>query len=155
VAQKKISVLPRIKRLAFVEQADISLSRQGELVSLHKSAFYYQAKGESKENLALMLKIDQLYLKMPFLGYRKMCQMLHPTGEVVNQKRVRRLMRVMGLEAIYSKPNLSKANKEHEKYPYLLTNLCISRNNQVWSTDITYIPMANGFMYLVALMDWY
>jgi len=132
-----------------------SLTRQCELLSLYKSGLYYQPKGESEHNLQLMRKIDEQYLKTPFAGYRMMNQLLRRQGEMVNEKRVRRLMRVMGLVAIYPKPDLSKANKAHKKYPYLLSNMSINQLNQVWSSDITYIPMGSGFLYLVAVMDWY
>ncbi len=104
-----------------------------------------------------MRKIDEQYLKTPFVktpfaGYRMMSDLLRRAGQAVNEKRVRRLMRLMGLVAIYPEPDLSKASKAHKKYPYLLRNMVIS---QVWSSDITYIPMKNGFLYLVAVMDWY
>ena len=132
-----------------------SLTRQCELLSLYKSGLYYQPKGESEHNLQLMRKIDEQYLKTPFAGYRMMNELLRRQGEVVNEKRVRRLMRLMGLTAIYPKPDLSKANKAHKKYPYLLRNMVINQVNQVWSSDITYIPMKNGFLYLVAVIDWY
>lgn len=132
-----------------------SLNRQCELLSLHKSGLYYQPKGESEQNLQLMRKIDEQYLRTPFAGYRMMNELLRRQGEVVNEKRIRRLMRLMGLTAIYAKPDLSKANKAHKKYPYLIRNMLINQVNQVWSSDITYIPMKNGFLYLVAVMDWY
>ncbi len=132
-----------------------SLTRQCELLSIHKSNLYYEPKGESEQNLHLMRKIDEQYLKTPFAGYRMMSALLGRAGEAVNEKRVRRLMRLMGLTAIYPKPDLSKANKAHKKYPYLLRNIVINQVNQVWSSDITYIPMKNGFLYLVAVMDWY
>lgn len=132
-----------------------SLTRQCELLSLHKSGLYYQPKGESEENLQLMRKIDEQYLKTPFAGYRMMSDLLRRAGETVNDKRVRRLMRLIGLTAVYPKPDLSKASKAHKKYPYLLRNRVIDGINQVWSSDITYIPMKIGFLYLVAVMDWY
>jgi putative transposase len=157
VAQKKVSTLPRAVRQDLVDwlERPFSLSRQCELLSLHKSGLYYQPKGESEQNLQLMRKIDEQYLKTPFAGYRMMNELLRRQGEMVNEKRVRRLMRLMGLTAIYPKPDLSKANKAHKKYPYLLRNMVINQVNQVWSSDITYIPMKNGFLYLVAVMDWY
>jgi putative transposase len=124
-------------------------------LSLHKSGLYYQPKGESEQNLRLMRKIDEQYLKTPFAGYRMMSELLRRAGEAVNEKRVRRLMRLMGLTALYPKPDLSKANKAHKKYPYLIRNMLINQVNQVWSSDITYIPMKNGFLYLVAVIDWY
>lgn len=130
-----------------------SLTRQCELLSLHKSGLYYQPQGESEDNLRLMRKIDEHYLKTPFAGYRMMSDLLRRDGETVNEKRVRRLIRWMGLVAIYPKPDLSKASKAHKKYPYLLRNRIINGVNQVWSSDITYIPMKNGFLYLVAVMD--
>jgi putative transposase len=136
-------------------EKSFSLSRQCELLSLHKSGLYYQPKGESEQNLRLMRKIDEQYLKTPFAGYRMMSEWLRRAGEAVNEKRIRRLMRLMGLTAIYPKPDLSKANKAHKKYPYLIRNMVINQVNQVWSSDITYIPMKNGFLYLVAVMDWY
>ena len=157
MAQKKISTLPRAVRQDSVEWSEkpFSLTRQCELLSLYKSGLYYQPKGESEHNLQLMRKIDEQYLKTPFAGYRMMNELLRRQGEVVNEKRVRRLMRLMGLTAIYPKPDLSKANKAHKKYPYLLRNMVINQVNQVWSSDITYIPMKNGFLYLVAVIDWY
>jgi putative transposase len=157
VAQKKISTLPRAVRQDGVEWSEkpFSLIRQCELLSLHKSGLYYQPKGESEQNLRLMRKIDEQYLKTPFAGYRMMSELLRRAGEAVNEKRVRRLMRLMGLTALYPKPDLSKANKAHKKYPYLIRNMVINQVNQVWSSDITYIPMKNGFLYLVAVMDWY
>lgn len=134
---------------------EITVSRQCELIGLNRSQYYYQPKGESQENLDLMLKIDKQYIKTPFYGVPKMCVHLSSFGKAVNIKRVRRLMRLMGLEAIYSKPRLSTPDKAHAKYPYLLKGLVICRINQVWSIDITYIPMVKGFMYLVAVIDWY
>jgi len=106
-------------------------------------------------NLKLMNLIDEQYLKTPFYGFRKMTVYLRKLGHWVNEKRVRRLMKIMGLIAIYPKPNLSKRNQEHKVYPYLLRNVEITHSNQVFSTDITYIRMKNGFMYLTAVMDWY
>jgi putative transposase len=154
---KKISTLPRAVRHDSVEWSEkpFSLGRQCELLSLHKSGLYYQPKGESQQNLPLMRKIDEQYLKTPFAGYRMMSELLTRAGEAVNEKRVRRLMRRMGLTAIYPKSDLSKANKAHKKYPYLISNMVINQVNQVWSSDITYIPMKNGFLSLVAVMDWY
>lgn len=137
------------------EHKSISISRQCELLGINRSNYYYKPKVESQENLALMLAIDKQYTETPFYGVRKMCAHLRSLKYKVNQKRVRRLMRKMGLEAIYSKPNLSKSNKEHIKYLYLLKGKTIDRINQVWSTDITYIPMQKGFMYLTAVIDWY
>ena len=103
----------------------------------------------------LMRQIDVFYLKWPFYGSRRMTEQLRVEGLRINRKRVQRLMREMGLEAIYPKPNLSKPNPQHKKYPYLLGNILINRVNQVWGCDITYIPMAQGHVYLVAIIDWY
>jgi putative transposase len=133
----------------------LSISRQCELLELSRSAFYYRPSAESDENLQYMRLMDEQYLKTPFYGVERMCAFLRSLNYDVNIKRVRRLLRLMGIEAIYCKPNLSKPNKEHKIYPYLLRGLKIDRPDQVWSTDITYIPMKRGFMYLVAVIDWY
>ena len=140
-----------------VSQDDVhfSIRRQCDLLNLPRSTFYHQPVSESEENLQLMRIIDEQFLKHPEFGRRMMTDWLALQGRVVNEKRVRRLMRLMGIEAIYRKPRTSIANKQHRKYPYLLRGLEITRPDQVWSTDITYIPMAGGFMYLVAIMDWY
>jgi putative transposase len=133
----------------------ISLVRQCELLGLSRSSYYYQPLEESKENLQLMRLIDEQYLHTPFYGVRKMWAYLQEKGYKVNVKKVRRLMRLMGLEAIYPKKFLSQPAPGHVIYPYLLKGMNINRVNQVWSTDITYIPMAKGFMYLAAIIDWY
>jgi putative transposase len=116
---------------------------------------YYEPVGESAVNLGLMRLIDEQYLKTPFYGTRKMCVVLNEKGYRVNRKRVQRLMQLMGIEAIYQKPRTTWANQEHEKYPYLLEDLEVTRPNQAWATDITYIPMRHGFLYLVAIVDWF
>jgi putative transposase len=131
-----------------------SVSRQCELLSVPRSSHYFTPKGESDENLALMRLIDGQYLKTPFYGVRRMAYVLNAAGHGVNEKRVRRLMRLMGLEAVGPKPRTSVANSEHKRYPYLLRDAEISLPNQAWATDVTYIPMRKGFMYLVAIMDW-
>lgn len=133
----------------------LSLVRQCDLLSLQRSILYYQAVEVSQEDLILMTLMDKQYLKTPFYGYRKMVVFLQKEGYKVNHKRVRRLMRTMGIEAIYAHSNTSKANKEHKIYPYLLKNVSITKANQVWATDITYVPMAKGFMYLIAVLDLY
>lgn len=122
---------------------------------MSRSGYYYEPRAESAENLALMRLIDEQYLETPFYGYRRMAA--HPVlqGHSVNDKRIRRLMRLMGLEALYQKPRTSIPNKEHIVYPYLLRDVPIERVHHVWSTDITYVPMERGFLYLVAVMDWY
>lgn len=133
----------------------LSVSRQCELIGLSRSSYYYEPATESAENLLLMAKIDREYTAHPFLGSRRMTTWLQGEGHEVNRKRVRRLMRLMGLEAVYPKPRLSTRGAGHKLYPYLLRNVTIDRVNQVWSTDITYVPLPRGFMYLTAVMDWY
>lgn len=137
------------------EHTDIPISRQCELLGLSRAGYYYQPQGESPLNLDLMNLIDEQYTRMPFYGVEKMTAWLIRQGFAVNAKRVRRLMRLMGLEAIYPKRNLSLSAAEHKRYPYLLRDVLIERPDQVWSTDITYLKMAQGFLYLVAVIDWY
>ena len=137
------------------QHPDISIVRQCELLGLCRSAAYYKPRPVNEEDLQLMRLMDEQYLKTPFFGSRRMTVWLQNLGYSVNRKRVQRLMRQMGLQAIYPKPRLSQAGKGHKIYPYLLKGLKIDRPNQVWATDITYIPLARGFMYLVAIMDWY
>lgn len=137
------------------ENKNISVSRQCELLGLVRSTLYYLPKGISAYNLEIMRVIDEKYLSAPFYGSRRMTAFLVDKGYDVNRKRVRRLMSLMGLQAIYPKRNLSKARQEHKIYPYLLRNLHITRANQVWCSDITYIRIRGGFVYLVAIMDWF
>lgn len=125
------------------------------MLSLPRSSYYYEPLTESEENLALMRRMDELYLDYPFYGIRRMWANLKSEFKNLNIKRIRRLMKQMGIEAIYQKPNLSKAAEGHKVYPYLLDKERISKANQVWATDITYIPMERGFLYLVAVIDWY
>jgi putative transposase len=134
---------------------ELSLRRQCDLIGLNRSTLYYQPAGESELNLKLMELIDRHYMNWPFLGWPRMTLYLHSLGYEVNVKRVRRLMRKMGIQAIYPKPRTTQTAKGHKIYPYLLRNLDIVRPNQVWSTDITYIPMPKGFMYLTVIMDWF
>ncbi len=136
------------------DQPDLSLSRQCRLLSISRSSFYYAPKGESPETLALMRYIDALFLKYPFYGSRQMARQLRREGVRVGRHRVRRLMRLMGLEAIYQAPRTSEPHPAHRIYPYLLKGMAIDRPNQVWCADITYIPVQRGFLYLVAIMDW-
>ncbi len=131
-----------------------SLSRQCRLLSISRSSFYYAPKGESPSRLALMRRIDELFLKYPFYGSRQMVRQLRRTGVRVGRHRVRRLMRLMGLAAIYQAPRTSEPHPAHRIYPYLLKALAIDRPNQVWCADITYIPVRRGFLYLAAVMDW-
>lgn len=135
--------------------AELSLRRQCTLLGLARSMLYYEPKGPDPEDLALMRLLDEQYLKTPFYGSRRMRQHLQGLGHRVNRKRVQRLMRQMGLEAIYPKPRTSLGAPEHKIYPYLLRDLAVVRANQVWCADITYIPMPRGFLYLVAVLDWY
>ncbi len=148
--------MSRVERKAMIQrdQPGLSLSRQCEILSISRSSFYYAPKGESVENLALMRRIDELFLKYPFYGSRQMVRQLRREGICVGRHRVRRLMRLMGLEAIYQAPRTSDPHPAHRIYPYLLKGLAIDRPNQVWCADITYIPVQRGFLYLVAIMDW-
>jgi len=130
--------------------------RQCELLGLNRSTLYYEPAAETEENLALMRLLDEEYTRHPFKGSRRMALWLsEQTGREVNRKRVRRLMGVMGLEAIYPRPKLSLPGQGHKVYPYLLRRVQIERPDQVWSTDITYVPLPGGFMYLAAVIDWY
>ncbi len=125
------------------------------MLGISRSGLYYQAKGISKEDLTLMKLIDRQYLTTPFYGARKITAWLKSQGQRINRKRVRRLMRMMGLKAIYRRPRTSMPAPGHKIYPYLLSGMQITRPNQVWAADITYIPMARGFLYLVAIIDCY
>ena len=133
----------------------LSIVRQCELLVISRSGLYYQPKGISEEDLTLMKLIDRQYLMTPYYGARKIAAWLKGQSYSVNRKRVRRLMRLMGLKAIYRHPRTSKPAPGHKIYPYLLGGLKITRPNQAWAADITYIPMARGFLYLVAIIDWY
>jgi len=126
------------------------VQQQCELLGVPRSTYYYQPRPESAENLRLLRRLDELYLRRPFFGSRRMAVTLE-----VNRKRIQRLMHILGVEAHYPKRNLSRATPGHEIYPYLLRGVSIERPNQVWSTDITYVPMQSGFLYLVAVMDWF
>jgi putative transposase len=137
------------------EHPVLSVRTQCDLLGLHRSGLYYEPAGETELNLALMRLIDEQYTRTPFYGSRRLAWWLGTQGHDVNRKRVQRLMRLMGLEALYPKPNLSRRNPAHEVYPYLLRDLVVDHANQVWCADITYIPMNHGFLYLVAIMDWY
>ena len=132
------------------------MARQCELVELARSSYYYTPMAtESPENLRLMRRIDELYLKRPFFGYPRITGWLRDLGWTVNEKRVARLMRLMGLQAVLPGPHTSRRHPEHCVYPYLLRNLTIAAPNEVWCADITYVPMKRGFLYLVAIMDWF
>jgi putative transposase len=131
------------------------VSRQCELVGLARSSYYYAPAGERPENLHLMRLLDEQYTRTPFYGIPRMTAWLQSCGYPVNHKRVARLMRLMGIEALYPKPRLRQSAVGHRIYPYLLHDVVIARPNQVWCTDITYIRLLQGFVYLVAIMDWY
>lgn len=134
---------------------DLSIRRQCQLLGLNRATYYYTPAQESSENLALMRLIDAQYLQTPFYGYPRMTAYLRQQGYAVNPKRIARLMQLMGLQALLPKPRTTLAALGHKVYPYLLRGLTIERPNQVWSTDITYVPLRHGLMYLVAVIDWY
>jgi putative transposase len=133
----------------------IAVTRQCALVGLARSSYYFRAQPESAENLHFMRLLDEEYTRHPFYGVPKMTFWLRDQGHVIGPKRVRRLLRLMGLMAIYPKPHLSQNPLEHKRFPYLLRDVVILRPNQVWSIDITYIRLRQGFVYLVAILDWY
>ena len=147
--------MSRVERKAMIAPGPgLSLSRQCRLLSIGRSSFYYAPRGESAENLALMRRIDELFLKYPFYGSRQMARQLRRESISAGRHRVRRLMRLMGLEAIYQVPRTSTPHPAHRIYPYLLRNLTVDRADHVWCADITYIPVRRGFLYLIAIMDW-
>ncbi|WP_245501494.1 IS3 family transposase [Mesorhizobium sp. M2A.F.Ca.ET.067.02.1.1] len=133
----------------------LSVGAQCRLLSISRSSFYYEPQGEAEMNLALMLLIDKQFLDTPFYGVQQMTWHLRNEGHAVNVKRIRRLMRLMCLMPIFQKPDTSRPAKGHKTYPYLLGGLRVERPNQVWCADITYLPMRRGFLYLVAIMDWF
>jgi putative transposase len=134
---------------------DLSVVKQAKLLGLSRSTIYYEARSVSAADLALMRRMDELHLLYPFAGSRMLAGLLQREGHSIGRLHVRTLMRKMGLEALYRRPNTTKRNASHKIYPYLLRNLPITKANQVWATDITYIPMKQGFVYLVAVMDWF
>jgi len=133
----------------------ISTARQCRLLGLPRASYYHRPRPKGPDDLQLMRVIDETYLAHPVFGSRQMLRWLRRQGYAVNRKRIRRLMRQMGLEAIYPKPNLSRAHPEHRLYPYLLRHLTVDRPNQVFSADITYVPVKGGVIYLCAVIDWY
>ena len=137
-----------------LEHPSLSVVRQCELVLISRSGFYYQPVGETAENLGLMRLIDAQFLETPWYGSRQMARHLRRDGHEVGRKRIRRLMALMGLVPIYQRPRTTVPNSEHRIWPYLLRGMVIDRPNQVWCTDLTYIPMRRGFLYLAAVMDW-
>lgn len=134
---------------------ELPLMKRCELLSIARSSAYYQPTENTSRSDLLMRAMDEIHLRLPFYGSRRICNELADEGHVVNRKCVQRLMRLMGMNTLYPKPNTSRAQHAHRVYPYLLRGLSIERANQVWCTDITYIPMRKGFVYLVAVMDWY
>ena len=134
---------------------EISMRRQAELLRVNRSGLYYESAPADEEELSVMRRLDELHLVHPFYGSRKLALELRSEGVLINRKRVQRLMRLMGIVAMVPRPNTSKPAPENKTYPYLLRNLAILWPNQVWAADITYIPMARGFGYLVAIIDWF
>lgn len=155
--KKKVHGHPLAIRKTLLDERDsqYSLRQQCGLLGINRSSLHYEPTGEREENLLLMRLLDEQYTRAPYYGVLKMTEHLRGEGHAVNPKRVRRLLRTMGLEAIYQKPNTSKPNSEHKVFPYLLRGLPIDRCDQVWSTDITYVRLARGFVYLMAVIDWY
>jgi putative transposase len=147
--------LEAMRGLVDAECGELTITRQCELLGLPRASFYYEQVPETALNLKLLDLIDRQYMQTPFYGSRRMTWVLNQAGHAVNRKRVSRLMRVLDLEAIHPKPQLSRGNPEHRKHPYLLRGLQVDRPNQVWASDITYVPMARGYMYLVAIIDWH
>ena len=154
VKKKRPSSCEHKRPLIEAGHPELSVRRQCTLLGLNRASLYYEPAGETPENLRLMRLIDEQYTARPFYGSRRITRWLVRQGHEVNRKRVQRLLRVMGLEAIYPKPNLS-AGRGHKVYPYLLRDVAIERVNQVWSADITYVPLPSGFMYLAATIDWF
>lgn len=147
--------MAELRALVEEGQAGLSVRQQCRLLGLSRSSLYYQARLPAEEDLRLMRLLDAQYLRTPFYGVRRMTHCLVEAGWQVNAKRVRRLLRLMGLTAIYPRPRLSQAGAEHRKYPYLLGDRTIERPGQVWSMDITFIPMSRGWLYLAAVLDWF
>ena len=141
------------RQMVEIDNNNLSINKQCEVLQIHRSGLYYQPNGESQHNLDLMLEIDKIHIKWPYYGTRRMTVELQNMGYVVGRKLIRRLMRLMGIEVIYPRQNTSQPNKGHKIYPYLLRGLKIDHINQVWQTDITYVPMKRGFMYLMAVID--
>jgi putative transposase len=148
--------MSRAERLSLIDRQHpkLAIAQQCRLLNVARSTVYYRPAPASVADLELMRLIDEPYLRTPYYGTRRMVEWFRRQGRIVNRKRVQRLMQLMGIEAIYPKPNTSKKHPENKIYPYLLRGLKVDRVNQVWCTDITYIPMAKGFLYLVVIMDW-
>jgi len=142
------------RRVQIHTEHKLPKTRRCELLTMARSSAYYVPEPVSEEDLVLMRLIDEIHLRLPFYGSRRMRDELQEHGHTVNRKRIQRLMRLMDLRALYPRQRTSQPGKGHKIYPYLLRDLCIERADQVWATDICYLPMAKGFMYLVAIMDW-
>ena len=147
--------LAQRRKMVDREHPSLSMTRQCALLGVSRSGLYYRSRGTSEEDLALMQAMDRQYLETPFFGSRRMRAWLEREGMAVSRKRMQRLMRIMGLRTIYRGPRTSRPAPEHRVYPYLLRNVQITQPNQVWAADITCLPMARGFLYLVAIMDWH
>jgi len=145
--------LQQRRQMVETDNNKLSINKQCEVLQIHRSGVYYRPNGESQHTLDLMLEIDKIHIKWPYYGTRRMTVELQNMGYVVGRKLIRRLMRLMGIEVIYPRQNTSQPNKGHKIYPYLLRGLKIDHINQVWQTDITYVPMKRGFMYLMAVID--
>jgi len=157
LAQKKVRPIALEVKREWIEgnSARLSIVRQCQLAGLHRSGIYYEPASEGAYNLQLMRLLDQQYLQTPFYGIRRMTAWLGRQGKRVNHKRVARLLAEMGLQAIYPKPRLTQPGAGHKVYPYLLRGVVVTRPDQVWATDITYVRLQHGFVYLVAVMDWF
>src|SRR5438046_1237227 len=153
--KNQVSPIEQKRQLIEPNHPQLSIAQQCELLGLARSSYYYEPVPESEENLRLMRLLDEQYTRTPFYGTRKMTAWLHTQGYEIDRKRVRRLLRMMGLEAIYPKPRTSVPGLTEQRYPNLLRGMNIERCNQVWSCDITYIRLVRGFIYLMAVMDWY
>jgi len=138
-----------------VTNHELPFKKRCELLSIPRSSAYYQSTDDTSRDAIIMRAMDEIHLRLPFYGSRRICDELADDGQIVNRKHVQRLMRLMGMNTLYPKPNTSRVHHAHRIYPYLLRGLNIERANQVWCADITYIPMRRGFVYLVAVMDWY
>ena len=144
------------ERKAMIDKSHpIPINRQCRILELNRSSYYYRGQGVSESDLERMRQIDEIHTKRPFYGSRRIGDWFEDQGLSVNRKRIQRLMRLMGIQALYPRKKTSRPDKEHKVYPYLLRGLDINQANQVWAADITYIPMAKGFLYLVAIMDWH
>jgi putative transposase len=133
----------------------LSIKRQCELLEISRAGYYYEPKPTSSEDLRLINKVDEIYTEYPFFGTRRMAGYLQKDGYIIGRKKVRSIYEILGLEAIYPKPDLSRANEQNKKYPYLLRDVEIVRCDQVWSSDITYIRLCGGYVYLMVIMDWF